>query len=680
MATRLRAGLGGLLVLMATSSAQAVTRNWPGAAPCDGTLQACIDGSGGGDTVVIVTATPIDEQITIENKALTLRGSGIVDATFADVRQVTVFNTDAVNRTVNLEDLRFSNGGIRAVASGSGRLNLRVRRVVAFRDWNFPAVSAGASADAALDVLVENSDLSVQGDPDSSFPQSMTAISLYSSSSKAPDYDVRFNRIQVVDSEQGEAIHVGTSGSAAEVRIVGNRIDGENYNSGITVTHGAGTGQLNAYVVGNVVRHQYGNVGASGALVIYASDGNVDALVYNNTLVDNRLGLAWWGRPDLGGELTGTFRNNLVAYNEQGIRIDEEFDGPGLVTNSNNLVFGNGYNEHTPGPGTLNVAPRLRSDGFRILDDSPAIDAGVNVGADLAILGIPNVDVDGQPRFNGSNFDIGAFETGGAEQWLHRDTSTSTGNHISAINWPRIDGDTAARTLFTPHYNPGGGGGTYNDHFTGIYYFTGQWRVFNQDFADMPQGAAFNLLYPGQSQAFTHVVSSGNQAGFATVMDNASINGDPDKVIIASPYWTSAYFNAPYSLAYFGPQWLIINEDDAAIPEFVRFFVYAQDPSQAGFRVFGQASAIAGNSLYLDHPLLNGKACAQLQVTQGAGSARLTSAFGVWFSQMLQRWAIFRQDLVAMPAGVEFHVWFDPRQVEQCSSGELFRDGFEEPR
>jgi hypothetical protein len=30
-----------------------------------------------------------------------------------------------------------------------------------------------------------------------------------------------------------------------------------------------------------------------------------------------------------------------------------------------------------------------------------------------------------------------------------------------------------------------------------------------------------------------------------------------------------------------------------------------------------------------------------------------------------------------MPAGVEFNVWFDPLQVEQCTSGELFRDGFE---
>lgn len=680
MANLLRVALTGLLMLMLTTGVQAVTRDWPGVAPCNGTLQACIDASASGDTVVIVTSTPIDEQIIIENKGLMLRGSGQRDALFGDFRQVTAFTTDAVNRTVKLEDLHFSNGGIRAVASGSGILSLQVRRVTAFRDWTFPALSASASGDGGLDVLVENSDISVQGDPGPEFPQSMTAISLYSSSTKAPVYDVRFNRIHVVDSEQGGAIAAGTSGSAAEVRIVGNRIDGANYNNGIVVSHGAGTGQLNAYLVGNVVRNQYGNVGASGALVVYASDGNVNALVYNNTLLDNRLGLAMWGRADLGGEITGAMRNNLVAYNEQGIRIDAEFDAPAFVANSHNLEFGNDYNEYTPGAGTLNVAPRLRSDGFRILDDSAAVDAGVNLSSDLQILGIPNVDVDGQPRFNGADFDIGAFETGGAGQWLHRDTASSAANHVSGVDWSQINGEPLARTLFTPNYNPGGSGGIYNNHFTGIYYAGGQWALFNQDFADMPQGAAFNLLYPGQNHAFTHTVSSGNQAGFTTLLDDARINGDSNKVIIASPYWAGTYFDAPYSLAYFGPQWLIINQDDAAVPVFVRFFVYAQDPSQAAFRVFSQASATAGNTLYLDHPLLNGKACAQLQVTQGAGSTQLTSAHGVWFSQARQRWAIFRQDLGVMPAGAEFHVWFDPKQVEQCSSGELFRDGFEQPR
>ncbi|MCB1559701.1 MAG: hypothetical protein KDI75_01150 [Xanthomonadales bacterium] len=680
MITPLRAGLAGLLLVMNLQAAHALTRNWPGAAPCDGTLQACIDASAAGDTVVIVTNTPVDEAITIQNKALTLRGSGKQDATFAEYRTIFVSSTDALNRAVNLEDLHFANGGIRAVNNGSGTLTMRVRRVVAFRDWQSPAILANASGDGGLAVLVENSDLSVKGDPDPMFPESMTAISLYSSSTQPPEFDIRFNRIRVVDSEQGEAIYTGSSGSPANIRIIGNRVDGEDYNAGIVVTHGGGGAQLNAYVVGNVVRNQHGNVGASGAIVFRARDGDIDALVYNNTLIDNRRALEVSARGDLGGEITGAVRNNLVAFNQSGIMIDSDFDGPGLVANSNNLEFDNSYNWYTPGPGTLHVTPRLRSGDFRILDDSPAVDAGINLDSTLETLGIPLVDADGQPRQNGASYDIGAFETGTATQWLHQDTATSAANHTSTVNWPQIDGDPSARTLFTPNYNPSGSSGVYNAHFTGIYYQTGKWRVFNQDAGDMPQGAAFNLLYPDQRHVFTHTVTAANQAGFTTKLDNVRVNGKGGKVIIASPYWTSSYFNAPYSIAYFGPQWLIINESDATIPESVNFFVYAQDPSQAGFRTASYASAIYGNSFFLDHPLLNGKACAQLQVTQGNGSDALTVPFGVWFSNSRQRWAIFRQDLGAMPAGVAFHVWFDPKQVEQCSSGELFRDGFEDVR
>ena len=680
MVTLLRAGLAGLLLVMTASAAHAVTRDWPGAAPCNGTLQACIDGSGAGDTVVIVTSTPVDEAITIQNKALTLRGSGQQDAVFAEYGSIFVAATDALNRSVNLEDLHFSNGGIRAVSSGSGTLTLRVRRIVAFRDWQFPAIWANSSGDGGLDVLVENNDIFVQGDSSSPFPESMTAISLQGGSTVPPDFDIRFNRVRSVDSEQGAAIFTGTSGGAGDIRIIGNRVDGDRFNAGIMVQHGAGSGQLKANIVGNVVRHQFGNVGAPGAVVIYASDGNVDALIYNNTLVDNRTALGVWGRADLGGQITGAVRGNLVAYNEGGIIIDADFDSPGMVANSHNLDYGNDYNEYTPGAGTVHQAPRLRPDGFRILDDSPAVDAGVNISGDLGLLGIPNVDVDGQPRFNGVDFDIGAFETGSRAQWLHEDSSTNVADHVSTVNWPQIDGDSVARTLFTPNYNPPGGAGIYNNHFTGIYYGSGLWRVFNQDFADMPQGAAFNLFYPDQSKVFTHTVTAGNQAGFTTVLDNPLVNGKGGKVIIASPYWTSTYFDAPYSVAYLGPQWLIINEDSAAVPLSARFFIYAQDPSQAGFRTFTEASAISGNTFYLDHPLLNGKSCAQLQVTQGKGSEVLTTPFGVWYNNLKQRWALFRQDGSTMPSGAEFHVWFDPQQVERCSSGELFRDGFEDVR
>ncbi len=77
--------LGGLL---AASTAGAVSRTWPGNAPCAGTLQACIDASAAGDEVLIASAAEIDENITL-NKSFALRAAPNQVARFAPGRSVT---------------------------------------------------------------------------------------------------------------------------------------------------------------------------------------------------------------------------------------------------------------------------------------------------------------------------------------------------------------------------------------------------------------------------------------------------------------------------------------------------------------------------------------------------------------------------------------------------------------
>lgn len=63
------------LVALATP-AWSATLTYPGAAPCNTTLQACITGAASGDVVEIATNAAIDEDLSI-NKSLTLRsGAG----------------------------------------------------------------------------------------------------------------------------------------------------------------------------------------------------------------------------------------------------------------------------------------------------------------------------------------------------------------------------------------------------------------------------------------------------------------------------------------------------------------------------------------------------------------------------------------------------------------------------
>jgi hypothetical protein len=659
-----------LAVVAATSpSAGAATLNWPGPAPCNGTLQACVDAAVGGDTVQLVGSTPIDQDLTIQNKSLTLRGASNGVSRFAAFRQVSVFVTGTAAPSVTIEGIEFLNGGIRAVHNGTATATLVVRRVKARRTWNFPAIQANTNAAGSWNATIENCDIETESTP----TNPIDGLSL--GGSGGGTYRVLFNRLRIIGNTQGAAIRFGAGLTSSSVRIVGNRIDGRDFNSGIVLSDDGSAGRLTATVVGNVVRNQNGNVGASGALMIVASDGDIDALVFHNTLTDNRRAMSLYGRPDLGGQLSGAVRNNLVAWNQSGLSIQPEYTA--TVANSHNLIHGNGDNDFVPGIGTVTGAPRLHPDRFRIIGSSPAVDAAVDVSEDLRILGLPVVDVDGQPRFNGTAPDIGAFETGGARHFLHRDTSPNASNHVSVVSWPVIDGDPAARTLFTSFRNPDGGAGIANPSHTGIYYTGAQWAVFNQGFADMPQGAAFNLFRPDSRHTAIHVTTEANQAGFTTIIDQPLLNDRPERIVLASPYWTSTYFNAPFAVAYLGPQWLIVNADSAPVPASVRFFLYAQDPSHAAFRIFATPADVSAATVLLPHPLLDGRPCARVHATQGFGTERSTRPFAVYYIPAAGRWAIANQDLSSMPAGVEFNVWFDPWQVEQCTDGELFRDGFE---
>lgn len=370
-------------------------------------------------------------------------------------------------------------------------------------------------------------------------------------------------------------------------------------------------------------------------------------------------------------------RNNLIAWNS-GLGLSIQADLPG-VSNRNNLVHGNGSNAFTPGVGTVTTAPRLRPDRFRPFDGSPAINAALDMTTMLANEGIPTVDVDGQPRRNGANPDIGAFETQGTFHFLQRASSANTTAHVSRIDWPFINTRPSARTLFTPNWNPVGGPATYNDNHTGIFYqgSSSSWAIFNQNFAAMPLDASFNLAEPHPDHTFVHTVSASNQAGFTTVVSNPNTNSRPDRFLLAVPYWTGTYYNAGIALGYFAPNWFIANPSNNPVPVGANFFIHQQDRSHAAFTVVARAPDIDFNWVYVDHPLLNGKPCAQLQVTQGFGSVRVAAPIGIYYDVLVGRHAIFRQDSATMPAGAEFNVWFDPWQVEQCTSGELFRDGFE---
>jgi hypothetical protein len=99
---------------------------------------------------------------------------------------------------------------------------------------------------------------------------------------------------------------------------------------------------------------------------------------------------------------------------------------------------------------------------------------------------------------DGANFNVmvGASASGGGTEFVQTTTSLNRSGDSTFINNSATNNKPNGILFVTHNWNPGGVGGTYDNHPVGVRYDTGtgQWAVFNEDGASMPIPAAFNIL------------------------------------------------------------------------------------------------------------------------------------------------------------------------------------------
>ncbi len=85
------------------------------------------------------------------------------------------------------------------------------------------------------------------------------------------------------------------------------------------------------------------------------------------------------------------------------------------------------------------------------------------------------------------------------EGFVHRARPANTFGNVTYLDDPLLNGERGAEVSVTQNWNPGGGGGVYNDHPVGALYDedVDGWFVYNVDAARMPEGAAFNGAVSG---------------------------------------------------------------------------------------------------------------------------------------------------------------------------------------
>lgn len=646
--------------------ANSATLTWPGPAPCNTTLQSCINNVAAGDTVRVASGL-VDETVFV-TKSLRLEAAPGYAPRFTAGRNLNLNFNQPATINITVRGFTFEHGQIWAYQSeGAGIVTIERNRIEA-TDNGVSGISLRTVGGSDLTYRLNYNTIHYAYD---GVPQPRGAIRVVQDSDTVNMAgEIIGNTVHALGNS-GQGIATFSSGLGSHnVDIIANSVLGA-AQRGIEVHNSGDSGAMNALIVSNLVTSGDLAPAFGEGISLWSFGGPIAASVINNTIFKTGRGLAV--RVGGSGATSAEAANNLIAYNNDAWFVTST----ATFSDDHNLFYGNNFPPDDADATSITADPHLRLDpAGRLGPSSPAIDAGDTDALITAAAGRPRIDGNGNRRFIGTDVDIGAFEFGDVSS-LVRSPGTSTNNF--AINSPALDGQPGLFPQITQNWNPYGAGGIYNSANEGLYYFSGGWRVFNQDTtAPIPHGAAFSIFSPGIGQeTASHSATAANITDSHTLINWPAINSDTQRILAVSQHWNrdgaGVYNDHPIGVFHGSGGWRIVNLDLAPMPEGADFNLYAQDPSQNAYVHIAQGANIALNWTTLRHPLLDGNPCARLQVTQ-TNSQGVFNDHPVGLFYTGSHWAIFNEDGSSMPPNAAFHVVIDGTSGSGC---QMFSDRFE---
>ncbi len=664
---------------------------WPGPAPCNTTLQACIDATAAGDTVNVASSAVIDESLIV-NKPLALLAAPGFRPVLAVDRVIGGNVNVAGSWSWRVEGFELRRGFVGLTVSGGGTANVAIRRVRVREALSGAAeVSLFNNSTASVNYDLAQNELDYSW---STFDGALrSALQVLDRTTGSSQGLIRENRI-VARGSQAIGILISTEDRNHVGYVLGNHVLGGNRGS-ILLRQGslvsATGGSLRARVLNNVVRSSTPSARDADGIAIDIYDGSASSLlVWHNTVVDAFRGVNLYADA-AATSLSGSIDRNLFAdLTLNGVRRSGAFNATNAPDRAN-LFFQTPDLPAAVGPESIFADPLMVAapEDLHLRAGSPAIDAADHVAlADLLISeGLPQLDGDGLRRFKRGNaasttsmVDIGALEFGDAS--FTQTIPAGAGNN-TAINHPAIDGNPSAFPQITPNWNPDASSGSYANHAFSALYGGPNWVIRREDLAPLVAGSDFNVFAPAPGEGrYRHSVTAGSVIGPETPLDNAGLNGQPERIVLATrdPLGSPSIsdLTSPIAVRYFPSAWGVLRVAGGSMPASGGFHIYFQEPSFNAFKHTASTSNIFGNTTMIDHALLNEHRCARFHITQSGNGLLNTHHVGVFYNVATRRWGIFNQDFdEPMPVGAAYFVVVDPTSSD-CPA-QLFRDGFETP-
>lgn len=643
-----------VLFVLSSSTVSAATLSWPSSAPCDSTLQDCVNAAAVNDTVLINSGAGEITTPLFINKPLIVKSSPTARARFR-------------NTTIEIQ----------SSFAGPGNLNvLENLQLVAT-----PVSLQLGSNEPADEHTIELNQLDISGD--TNFTPGIGLVTPQFSSNKTvrirnlrysggsaiahtagvPSLNLEILDSQFISVRDGVPISLVFRNSS-QLSFLRNRLDSLRPSLGACISIQAISGST---LIADFDRNVF--VGCDNALGLSAQTGAVSMLarVRNNTF---RSGL--FGVDANGPALSLVLDNNIFSEIRTGALA---MAGTPTVSVANNLYH------QSPQPSIWEANPVVGDAQFvspfdlHLRPGSPAINAAL-------VSSIPaGGDFDGVtstlPTIGAFNYQFGGSES-------HLATAENSPANITVLpdTISRPFSEVLVQSVVDGFPLP-----AWAPNHLGVYTTSAaplHTVIFSQNQQSISPPRKFFVMDSNRHQTLSHVADAASITNHITYLNWAPLNGNPfaKPVLVqrAVPFG-GVINNHPIGIWYdsFIARWAIFNQNQAAMPEGAMFDV-TLPVDFAPYAFTAEAANSASLDLIMDHPLLNNSPCAAVFVTPVFNGTYLPSSVHVRYRPTTHhggRWTVVRGDSDLFQNNMDMNVYVDPVRSRACLSDGVFIDGLE---
>jgi hypothetical protein len=253
--------------------------------------------------------------------------------------------------------------------------------------------------------------------------------------------------------------------------------------------------------------------------------------------------------------------------------------------------------------------------------------------------------------------------------FVHFTNELNTSTYVTYLDHELLNNNPDAIIQITQNWNPPLGSGVINDHVTAVYYEPAynQWAIYNEDFAVLPYGAAFNVMVvlSDAAENFVHVADKGNINGNWTTLPSTTNTSNSTGLVFETHNWNTYGTGGVYNdyntgVWYEGSTWAVFNQSEASQVANASYNIAMPGTNMHAYMHTVTEENNVGLDAYsvLDHPQLNGHPEAIVIATQNWGSIGYYNdeAIGVWYDETAQRWVLYNQSIVQIPIGSMYNI------------------------